>query len=93
MIAKTFPRGGGDIPHRKSATDHKPIVVMPAPEIAVIPLQQHIGAPCEPVVAVGDKVKMGQVVGQSKAFISAPVHPSGSGQIVACLLYTSICQS
>ena len=83
MIAKTFPRGGGDIPHRKSATDHKPIVVMPAPEIAVIPLQQHIGAPCEPVVAVGDKVKMGQVVGQSKAFISAPVHASGSGQVVA----------
>ncbi|HBG10466.1 MAG: electron transport complex subunit RsxC [Limnochordia bacterium] len=82
-MQRTFPRGGGDIPHRKSATDNKPIVVMPAPAIAVIPLQQHIGAPCEPVVAVGDKVKMGQLIGQSKQFISAPVHSSVSGQVLA----------
>lgn len=56
---------------------------MPAPEVAVIPLRQHIGAPCEPVVAVGDKVKMGQLIGESKQFVSAPVHSSVSGQVVA----------
>jgi len=83
LIPKTFPRGGGDLPHHKSATDKKPIVVLPAPEIAVIPLQQHIGAPCEPVVAAGDKVKMGQLLGQSKQFISAPVHSSVSGEVLA----------
>ena len=83
LIQRTFPRGGGDIPHHKEATDGKPIVVMPAPSIVVIPLQQHIGAPCEPVVAVGDKVKMGQMIGQSTKFISAPVHSSVSGQVLA----------
>jgi len=83
LIPKTFPRGGGDIPHHKSATDRKPIEVLPAPEIAVIPLQQHIGAPCEPVVAVGEKVKMGQLIGESQKFISASVHSSVSGEVVA----------
>lgn len=83
MIQRTFPRGGGDIPHGKDATQGKAIEVLPAPSIVVIPLRQHIGAPCEPIVAVGDKVKMGQVIGQSKQFVSAAVHASVSGEVIA----------
>jgi len=82
-MGKTFPRGGGHIPHRKGATDQKSIMVMPAPREVIIPLQQHIGAPCEPIVAVGDMVKMGQKIGESKAFVSAPVHASVSGKVSA----------
>lgn len=83
VFQKTFPRGGAEIPHCKEATDWKPIQAMPAPSVVVIPLKQHIGAPCEPVVAVGDKVKMGQVIGEAKAFVSAPVHASVSGEVIA----------
>ncbi|MGI6641284.1 MAG: electron transport complex subunit RsxC [Limnochordia bacterium] len=83
MIAKTFPRGGAEIPHRKEATEEKPIVTLAPPAQVVIPLRQHIGAPCEPVVSVGDYVKMGQIVGDSQQFVSAPVHASVSGKVTA----------
>lgn len=83
MIAKTFPRGGMEIPHRKEATESKPIVTLAPPPQVVIPLQQHIGARCEPVVNVGDEVKMGQIIGDSDQFVSAPVHASVSGRVVA----------
>ena len=46
-------------------------------------MQQHVGAPCEPVVAVGDHVDIGQLVGDSKAYISAPIHASVSGTVAA----------
>jgi len=49
------------------------------PTIVYIPLQQHIGAPCDPLVKVGDKVKIGQKIGESKAFVSVPVHSSIAG--------------
>ena len=44
-------------------------------------MAQHIGAPCEPFVAVGDRVKIGQKIGDSEAFMSAPVHASISGVV------------
>ena len=83
MIAKTFPRGGSEIPHRKEATEHKPIVTLAPPPYVVIPLRQHIGAPCKPLVAVGDYVKMGQKIGDTDQFVSAPVHASVSGTVTA----------
>ncbi len=83
MIEKTFPRGGREIPHRKEATENKPIVVLEAPPVVTIPMQQHIGAPCEPIVAVGDRVKMGQKIGESKQFVCAPIHASVSGRVTA----------
>ncbi|MFH1848601.1 MAG: electron transport complex subunit RsxC [archaeon] len=51
------------------------------PDIAVIPLLQHIGAPCDPVVTVGDHVLAGQLVGESKAAFSAKIHASVSGKV------------
>lgn len=82
-MGKTFPRGGGFIPHRKGATKDSPIVVMPAPREIVIPMQQHIGAPCKPTVHVGDQVRLGQKIGESTSYVQAPVHASVSGQVVA----------
>jgi len=82
LLVKTFPRGGGHIPHRKDATQNKPVMVMPAPKQAIIPLSQHAGAPCQPIVKVGDQVKLGQKIGEAEKYISAPVHASVSGQVV-----------
>jgi electron transport complex protein RnfC len=46
-------------------------------------MQQHIGAPCEPVVQIGDEVKVGQKIGEAKGFVSVPVHSSVSGKVTA----------
>ncbi|EEG78167.1 electron transport complex subunit RsxC [Dethiobacter alkaliphilus] len=81
MSFKTF-KGGVHPGHFKSATEKKPVVPAKPPTVAIIPMSQHIGAPCEPLVAVGDEVKVGQKVGDSKGFVSAPVHSSVSGKVV-----------
>ena len=52
------------------------------PNTVVIPLQQHIGAPCTPLVAVGDHVRMGQKIGDGEG-LCVPVHASVSGTVVA----------
>lgn len=75
-------RGGVKVPHNKN-TENCKIIRMPAPEKAVLPMQQHIGAPCTPTVKVGDTVKVGQVIGDSDKFISAPIHASISGKVTA----------
>ena len=48
----------------------------PPPERITLPMQQHIGAPCIPTVKKGDHVYVGQVVGDSDAYVCAPVHSS-----------------
>ena len=75
-------RGGVRVPHRKN-TAEMPVVRMPAPETVVLPMQQHIGAPCTPTVKVGDTVAVGQVIGDSDKFVSAPIHASISGIVTA----------
>ena len=52
------------------------------PKQVVIPLQQHIGAPCRSLVAVGDKVLLGQKIGDGEG-LCVPVHASVSGTVVA----------
>ncbi|MBL4781835.1 MAG: electron transport complex subunit RsxC [Porticoccaceae bacterium] len=56
---------------------------VPLPPTLILPLSQHIGAPAEPVVSVGDKVLKGQVIATAKGFVSAPVHAPSSGVISA----------
>lgn len=80
MSFQTF-KGGIHPGDFKSATNAKPVEPARPPATVVIPLAQHIGAPCEPLVAVGDEVKMGQKIGDSKGFVSAPVHSSVSGKV------------
>ncbi|MDY4060311.1 MAG: electron transport complex subunit RsxC [Anaerovoracaceae bacterium] len=57
--------------------------VMPIPDIVKISMSQHIGAPCKPLVAKGDTVKVGQKIGDTDAFVSAPIHSSVSGTVKA----------
>lgn len=79
----TFSVGGVHMDEHKTLTEHIPIEKMPAPDVVYIPMSQHIGAPCNPTVAVGDTVKVGQIVGNSEAYISAAVHSSVSGSVKA----------
>jgi len=82
MSMSTF-RGGVHPPEGKAGTEHKAVEDMRLPAVVVIPLQQHTGAPCVPTVAVGDMVRVGQLVGDAPSPISAPVHASISGKVVA----------
>lgn len=72
-------KGGVHVPHSKELTEKKSLEYAKEPSIVYIPLHQHTGAPCEPLVKVGDRVKVGQKIGQSQAFVSAPVHSSVAG--------------
>jgi electron transport complex protein RnfC len=74
-------KGGVNVPHHKELTEKLPLERAMEPEIVAIPLHQHTGAPCEPLVKVGDTVKVGQKIGESQAFVSAPVHSSISGTV------------
>lgn len=55
--------------------------IMPIPDTVSISMSQHIGAPCKPLVKKGDYVKVGQPIGESEAFVSAPIHASVSGNV------------
>jgi len=79
---KTF-KGGAHIPHYKSFTEDKPITRMSVPKEVVIPLQQQLGAPNVALVKVGDTVIVGQKIGDSEEYISAPVHASVTGKVTA----------
>lgn len=84
----TFPKkpfrthGGARVPHHKN-TSQIPTVVLPTPKQVIIPMQQHIGAPCKVLVKKGDHVYLGQKIGDADAFVSAPIHASVSGTVSA----------
>ncbi|MBP7056378.1 MAG: electron transport complex subunit RsxC [Candidatus Omnitrophica bacterium] len=67
----------------KSLTYDKPIKRPFIPKKVVLPLLQHVGAPAEPVVSVGDMVTLGQVIGKEKGFISSPVHATIAGKVTS----------
>ncbi len=70
-------------PDYKELTRYKKIEIAKSPTVATIPLSQHTGAPAEPIVKVGDLVKVGQRIGQPKGFISSAIHSSISGKVIA----------
>ena len=80
---------GGVHPDPRKRTENMETVSMPIPQRIVLPMQQHIGAPCKPVVAKGDQVLVGQVVGEPQDRLSVPVHASVSGTVsdVGPMLY------
>ncbi|NMA92876.1 MAG: RnfABCDGE type electron transport complex subunit C [Firmicutes bacterium] len=82
MTVKTFPRGIF-LPHYKEFSEHEAITSISLPKEIIIPLQQHIGAPCQALVKVGDRVTAGQKIGQSEAFVCAPIHASLDGTVIA----------
>ena len=67
----------------KESTEHKALVAFPAPKVAVFSLSMHLGAPATAIVEVGDSVKVGQKIAEASGFISAPVHSSISGKVIA----------
>ena len=75
--------GGVHPSEHKEFSEGKELVTFPAPSVAVIPMAMHLGAPANPVVQVGDYVKVGQMIGEAAGFISAPVHASVSGKVIA----------
>ncbi len=81
-MARTF-RGGFHPHDYKEFTAEKEIVSLAAPDVVIIPMSQHIGAPCAPVVQIGDEVKIGQKIGEPQGFVSVPVHASVSGKVIA----------
>jgi len=80
-MAKSF-RGGVHPNDRKSYTAGKPIEIAPLPSKVIIPVRQHIGAPCTPIVTKGDEVKKGQIIAKVDAFVSSNVHASISGKVI-----------
>ncbi len=75
-------RGGVHPDDRKHLSAEQTIETLPMPPLLHIPLQQHIGAPAEPLVRRGDTVKKGQLLARSQGAISAPVHAPTSGRIM-----------
>ncbi len=75
-------RGGVSVSHNKN-TAEMPVERMPIPSKVILPMQQHIGAPCAPTVKVGDIVSVGQVIGDSESFVCAPIHATVSGKVTA----------
>ncbi len=75
--------GGVHPAGHKDLSAHKATVPLAkAPAQVVIPMSMHLGAPCKPVVAAGDTVKVGQRIGET-AGLGAPIHASVSGKVVA----------
>jgi electron transport complex protein RnfC len=74
--------GGLHLAEKKEISLQTPLKQARLPERLVLPLQQHIGAQAQPLVAVGDKVLKGQLIASSNAPVSAPVHAPTSGVVV-----------
>ncbi len=84
-MSSTVFKGGIHPEYHKELTATMAISVMKPPQKVVIPLNQHIGAPCEPLdsIAVDSEVKKGQKIAESGSFVSAPIHASVSGKVTA----------
>ena len=72
--------GNTHIPHFKN-TANTPSVIMPDASEVLLPLSQHIGAPADPLVSVGDEVKVGQKIAEANGYVSSPIYASISGKV------------
>jgi electron transport complex protein RnfC len=78
---KTFKMGGVH-PEENKISNDAAIEIMPVPAQMVVLMNQHLGAPATPIVQKGDKVKVGQLIGEAQAFMCANVHSPVSGTVV-----------
>ncbi len=84
MKYSTFKRGVHPHDHKELTNNLVSKVVAPVEgEEYFYPLSQHIGAPCEPLVAVGDRVLLGQKIAEGQGFVTATIHSAISGEVVA----------
>lgn len=79
---RTF-KGGVHPAEHKAETESTAIIDLAPPDELSFPLSQHIGAPSKPCVKVGDRVLMGQKIAEADGFMSANIHSSVSGTVVA----------
>jgi electron transport complex protein RnfC len=79
-MSKTFSLGGIH-PHDNKISANASIENFPLVQTAYIAVNQHLGAPAEPVVSKGDYVKVGQLIAKANGFISANIHSSVSGTV------------
>ena len=70
------------VPHHKD-TQFIKTISFSVPQKVILPMSQHMGAPCDALVKVGDEVKVGQKIGDTDAFMSTPIHSSVSGKVTA----------
>lgn len=83
-MIKTYPiHGGVHPPENKHLSTGSPIATIPLAETYIIPLGQHIGAPADPLVSIGDPVLKGQPIARPQGVFSAPVHAPTSGVVAA----------
>lgn len=81
MKIRTFSIGGIH-PEENKLSNDAATQVAALPVQAIFPLSQHIGAPAKPVVAKGDKVKVGTMIAEAGGFVSAPIYSSVSGTVL-----------
>lgn len=81
MKIRTFSVGGIH-PEENKLSNDATTQVAALPVQAIFPLSQHIGAPAKPVVAKGDKVKVGTMIAEAGGFVSAPIYSSVSGTVL-----------
>ena len=74
--------GGIHPKENKFYAENAAVQEFPATDLVVLPMQQHIGAPCQPLVKKGDTVTMGQKIGDNQG-LCVPVHASVSGTVKA----------
>ncbi len=77
---KTFKKGGVH-PEENKLSAHQPIQDFPMPKQIIVPLGQCLGAPADCIVAKGDRVLTGQLIGTAKGFVSANVHSPATGTV------------
>jgi len=73
--------GGIKPQEEKGSTEHKPIEPVLIPKRVILPLQQNLGCPNDPIVKIGDEVVEGQKIAEASKFISAPIHATISGKV------------
>ena len=75
--------GGIHPDEHKSESNGTPIQALPLPPQLILPVSQHIGAPAKPIVSVGQRVLMGELIAIPDGPLSAAVHASSSGYVTA----------
>ena len=87
MSAPTYDlgklHGGLRLQGHKQESTSQPILEVPVPSQLVLPIEQHVGEPAQPVVDIGDVVLKGQLIAEPDGELGAPVHASSSGTVVA----------
>ncbi len=78
--------GNTPVPHHKNTADMSPVRMTEVSEV-LLPMAQHIGAPAEPTVAIGDEVKIGDLIADASGPVSAPIYATVSGKVKAIEQY------